>query len=222
MNSHFKTFAVVAAMALLIPAGATAKRPDDKPVKGHGHGKSEKGNHGKAKGKGKNGLKLATVNVRGSVDSNDGTTMAVTVDKASGHARACKGETVSFDVSSARFHTADNDASGEADAADFSLGDEVKVRAKAARIKGRKTVCNLLEGTTVAKAVHNRTTPQADADDDATDEDKAVDEDESAEDEDSFDDEDSLDDEEELDEDDVLDEEEVDGDEGDVEEGDDF
>ena len=49
MNSHFKTFAVVAAMALLIPAGATAKRPEGKPEKGHKHGKVEKGNHGKGK-----------------------------------------------------------------------------------------------------------------------------------------------------------------------------
>ena len=200
MNSHFKTFAVVAAMALLIPAGATAKRPDGKPMKGHKHGNVEKGNHGK--GKGKNALRLATVNVKGSVDSNDGTTMAVTVDRASGHARACKGETLSFDVSSARFHTADNDESGAADAGDFSVGDEVKVRAKVARTKGRKTVCNLLEGTIVARAVHNRTTPQVDEDDEATDEDEAVEDDE------SFEDEDLLDDEEELDDEDVLDDEE--------------
>ena len=217
MNSHFKTFAVVTAMALLIPAGATAKRPDDKPVKGHKQGKLEKGNHGKGKGKGKNALKLSTVNVRGSVDSNDGTTMVVTVDKASGHAKACKGESLSFDVSSARFHTADNDASGDADAADFRVGDEVKVRAKAARTKGRKTVCNLVEGSIVAKAVHNRTTPQVDEEDEATDEDEAV------EDEESLEDEDLLDDEEELDDEDVLDDEEdLDEDETDVEESDDF
>ena len=218
MNSHFKTFAVVAAMALLIPAGATAKRPDDKPVKGHKHGSAEKGNHGKGKGKGKNALKLATANVRGSVESNDGTTMTVTVDKASGHAKACKGETLSFDVSSARFHTADNDASGEADAADFRVGDEVKVRAKVARTKGRKTVCNLVEGTIVAKAVHNRTTPKVDEDDEATDEEEVVEDEESLEDEESFEDEDSLDDEEELDDEDALGDE----DETDVEETDDF
>ena len=210
MSSHFKIFAVVAAMALLIPAGATAKRPDDKPVKGQKHGKADKGNHGKAKGKGKNALKLVTVNVKGTVDSNDGTTMVVTVDKASGHAKACKGESLSFDVSSARFHTADNDASGDADAADFSAGDAVKVRAKATRTKGRKSVCNLVEGTIVAKAVHNRTTPEVDEDEEATDEDEVV------EDEESIDDEDDVY-EEELDE--NLDEEDL-ADETDVEETD--
>jgi hypothetical protein len=208
LNSHLKTFAAVAAVALLIPAGATAKRPEGKPDKGNKHGKAEK--------KGKNKLKLATVNVKGSVDSNDGTTMVVHVDKASGHAKACKGGSLSFDVSSARFHTADNDASGDADAADFAVGDEVKVRAKAARTKGRKTVCNLVEGSIVAKAVHNRTTPEVDEDDEATDEEEIV------EDEESLDDEDVLDDEEDLDEDEVVDEEDLDEDETDVEETDDF
>ena len=38
MNSHLKIFAVVCAMALLIPAGATAKRPEGKPEKGNKHG----------------------------------------------------------------------------------------------------------------------------------------------------------------------------------------
>ena len=40
-------------MALLIPASATAKRPDGNPGKGHKHGSAEKGNHGKGKGKGR-------------------------------------------------------------------------------------------------------------------------------------------------------------------------
>jgi hypothetical protein len=212
LNSHLKIFAVVCAMALLIPAGASAKRPEGKPEKSSEHGKS-----GKPEKAGEPKLKLASANVKGVVTANDGTTMTVTVDKASGHAKACKGMDLTFDVSDARFHTADNDADGDMDAADVLVGHKVKVRTKLALVKGKKTTCAAAEELALfAKAVHNRTTPQADEDDDATDEDKAVDEDESAEDEDSFDDEDSLDDEEELDE------EEVDGDEGDVEEGDDF
>ena len=43
LNSHFKTFAVVTAMALLIPAGAIAKRPDGRPMKGHKPRKARQG-----------------------------------------------------------------------------------------------------------------------------------------------------------------------------------
>src|ERR671920_2005160 len=112
LNSHFKIFAVVCATALLIPAGANAKRPE---------GKSEKGNkHAELGGSKKNKdakLKLASANLKGVVTANDGTTMTITVDKASGHAKACKGMDLTFDITDARFHTADNDASGEMDAA---------------------------------------------------------------------------------------------------------
>ena len=192
MNSHLKIFAVVAAMALLIPAGATAKRPDDKPAKGHKHGKAEK----PAKGK-KLKLKSVTANLKGVVGSNDGTTMTVNVYKASGQAKACKGMTLSFDVTDARFHTADNDADGDMDAADVLVGHAVKVRAKVSLTKGRKTTCSVAEGEALpAKAVHNRTTPQ--------DEDEAEETDES-----------------ELDEDvEELDEEEVDFDEDEFDETD--
>ena len=161
MNSHFKIFAVVAAMALLVPAAASAKRPEGKP---------EKGNKHEAK------LKLASANVKGVVTANDGTTLTVMVDKASGHAKACKGMELTFDISDARFHTADNDASGEMDAADFEVGHAVKVRTKLALLKGKKTTCAAAEELALfAKAVHNRTTPQAD-------EDEAVDETEGADD----------------------------------------
>jgi hypothetical protein len=87
------------------------------------------------------------------------------VDKASGHAKACKGMELTFDISDARFHTADNDASGEMDAADFEVGHAVKVRTKLALLKGKKTTCAAAEELALfAKAVHNRTTPQADED----------------------------------------------------------
>ena len=155
-NSHTKISAVVAAMALLIPAGAIAKRPDDKPAKGNKHGKAQK--PGKAKTL---EVKLATANVKGVVSAKDETTLTLTVDKASGHAKACKGLELTFDVSQARFHTADNDADGDMDAADVRVDDAVKVRAKVALTKGRKTTCSLSEGLVLpAKAVHNRTTPQ--------------------------------------------------------------
>ena len=160
MNSHFKIFAVVAAMALLVPAAASAKRPEGKPEKGSKH---------EAK------LKLASANLKGVVTANDGSTMTVTVEKASGHAKACKGMDLTFDITDARFHTADNDASGEMDAADFEVGHKVKVRTKLALLKGKKTTCAAAEELALfAKAVHNRTTPQA-SEDEAADETEGAD-----------------------------------------------
>ncbi len=161
MNSHLKISAVVAAAALLIPAGAVAKRPDDKPAKGDKHGKSHK--PGKAKTL---KVKLVTANVKGTVESNDGTTMTVAVAKASGQAKACKGMTLAFDVSDARFHTGDSDADGDMDAADVFVGHDVKVRAKVLLSKGRKTTCSVAEAEVLpAKAVHNRTTKVEDDED---------------------------------------------------------
>ena len=171
MNSHIKIFAVVAAMALLIPAGATAKRPEGKPEKGNKHG--DFGGPKKAKTP---KLKVATANVKGVVTANDGTTMTVTVDKASGHAKACKGLSLTFDVSEARFHTADNDADADMDAADVLVGHAVKVRAKVAVTKGRKLTCASEGETLPAKAVHNRTTPQVEDEAEETDEEETVDE----------------------------------------------
>jgi hypothetical protein len=160
LNSHLKIFAVVCAMALLIPAGASAKRPEGKPEKSSEHGKS-----GKPEKAGEPKLKLASANVKGVVTANDGTTMTVTVDKASGHAKACKGMDLTFDVSDARFHTADNDADGDMDAADVLVGHKVKVRTKLALVKGKKTTCAAAEELALfAKAVHNRTTPQVEED----------------------------------------------------------
>lgn len=143
-NSHLKAFAVVAAMALLVPVGAVAKRPDGKPKKRNGHS-----------------VKLASANVKGVVASNDGTTMTVTVAKVSGHLKGCKGQTLSFDVSEARVFTADNEPDGDMDAGDVLVGHEVKVRTKVARTKGKKTACSVVAETVLpAKAVHNRTTPK--------------------------------------------------------------
>lgn len=178
MNSHIKIFAMVCAMALLIPAGANAKRPEGKPEKGNKHselGKSKKDKEPK--------LKLASANVKGVVKANDGTTMTVTVDKASGHAKACKGMDLTFGVSDARFHTADNNASGDMDAMDFRVDDAVKVRTKLALLKGKKTTCAAAEELALfAKAVHNRTTPEADEDEadeqEGADDQGTVDEDE--------------------------------------------
>ena len=156
MNSHFKILAVAAAMALLVPAGAIAKRPDDKPAKGNKHGKIEKGKAHQPK------LKVATANVKGAVTANDGATMKVMVEKASGHAKACKGVELTFDISDARFHSADNNADTVVDGADFRVDDMVKVRAKIAATKGRKLTCESAGETLSAKAVHNRTTPPVD------------------------------------------------------------
>jgi hypothetical protein len=156
LNSHFKIFAVVCAMALLIPAGASAKRPEGKPEKGNKHG--QLGGSKKAK---EQQLKLASANLKGVVTSNDGTTMTVVVEKASGHAKACKDMELTFDLSDARFHTADNNASGDMDALDFELEHVVKVRTKLALLKGKKTTCAAAEELALpARAVHNRTTPQ--------------------------------------------------------------
>ena len=159
MNSHLKIFALVAAMALLIPAGATAKRPEGKPEKGNKHGK-----FGPKKAK-EHTLKLASANVKGVVIANDGTTMTVTIAKASGHAKACKGMDLTFDVSESRIHSADNEPDGNVDAMDVLIGHEVKVRTKLARLKGKKTTCAAAEELALfAKAVHNRTTPKVDED----------------------------------------------------------
>ena len=153
MNSHLKVFAVAAAMGLLIPASAIAKRPEDKPAKGNKHGQLGKAKTPK--------LKLASANVKGVVTANDGTTMTVTVEKASGHAKACKGLSLTFDVSESRFHTADQDADGDMDAMDVFVEDKVKVRTKLALLKGRKTTCAVAEELALpAKAVHNRTAPE--------------------------------------------------------------
>src|SRR5688500_11767746 len=94
LNSHLKIFAVVAAMALLVPAGAAAERSEHKPEKGNKHGKAHKEKTPK--------VKLVTANVKGAVESNDGSTMTVLVKKASGQAKACKDSVLTFDVSGAR------------------------------------------------------------------------------------------------------------------------
>lgn len=160
MNSHLKIFAVVCAMALLVPAGATAKRPEGKPEKG-----SKQGKFGGQKQAKEPKLKLASTNVKGVVTANDGTTMTVTVAKASGHAKACKGMDLTFDVSGARIHSADNEPDGDVDAMDVLVGHEVKVRTKLPLLKGKKTTCAAAEELALsAKAVHNRTTPQAEED----------------------------------------------------------
>jgi hypothetical protein len=156
LNSHLKIFAAVAAVALLIPAGASAKRPEGKPERGNKHGQSEGKRHATEQQ-----LKLASANLKGVVTSNDGTTMTVMVSKASGHAKACKEMELTFDVSEAKLHTADNNASGDMDTLDFEVGHVVKVRTKLALLKGKKTTCAAAEELALsARAVHNRTTPQ--------------------------------------------------------------
>ena len=149
MNSHLKIFAVAAATALLVPAAAAAKRPEDKSAKGDKTAET----------------KLVTANVKGTVATNDGSTMTVTVNKASGHAKGCKGATLTFDASAARIHTADNDADGDLDVADVLVGHDVKVRTQVALSKGRKTTCSVAAtDALMARAVHNRTTPEVEDD----------------------------------------------------------
>jgi hypothetical protein len=152
LNSHLKIFAVVCAMALLVPAGATAKRPEGKGEKGNKHGAL-----GPKKAK-EPKLKLASANMKGVVSANDGTSMTLTVDKASGHAKRCVGQELTFDLTDARFFSADNDADGDVDGMDFRVDDAVKVRTKVLRTKGKKVECGI-DGVLPAHAVHNRTTP---------------------------------------------------------------
>ncbi len=174
MNSHLKIFAAVATVALLIPAGASAKRPEGKPERGNKHGQSEGKRHAKEQQ-----LKLASANLKGVVTSNDGTTMTITVEKAGGHAKACKGLELTFDLSDARFHTADNNASGDMDALDFEVGHMVKVRTRLALLRGRKTTCAAAEELALpARAVHNRTTPQVEENAEEVEDDGTVDEEE--------------------------------------------
>ena len=142
MKNHSKIFAVVAAMALIVPAGAIAK-------------KGEKPSKSKAQT-----VKMVTANVFGEVTANDGSTITVLVSKASGQAKACKEKSLTFDVSGAKVNTADNDADTDMDATDVLVGHLVKVRGKVALSKGKKTTCSVEGVTTAAKAVHNRTTPK--------------------------------------------------------------
>ena len=140
---NLKIPAVIAAVVMLVPAGAIAKKPAEKPAK-----KPAK-------------THLVTANVTGAVVSNDGSTLVVTVDKASGQAKACKGKDLTFDISKARVHTADNDADGDTDAADVLVGHVVKVQGKVSVSKGKKTTCSVPDGQVLpAKQVHNRTTPE--------------------------------------------------------------
>ena len=139
-NSHLNISAVVAAVALLVPAGAIAKRPENKPAKE----KTPK-------------VKVASANVKGVVTANDGVTLTVMVAKASGQVKACKGKELTFDLANARFHTADHDADGDMDAADVRVGDAVKVQGKVALSRDRKATC-AGEGLVLpAKRVQNRT-----------------------------------------------------------------
>jgi hypothetical protein len=141
VKTHLKISAVVAATALLVPAGAVAKRPADKPAKAPK-------------------VTLVTVNVKGVVSANDGQTMTVAVAQASGHAKACKGRSLTFDVSNARFHTADNDADGDTDATDVLVGHAVKVQGKLPLTRGRKLSCGVADDAVLpARQVHDRTTP---------------------------------------------------------------
>jgi hypothetical protein len=170
-NSNLKLSAAVAALALLVPAGAVAKRPDDKPANGKApeargpeargpEADAPKADRPKAKPP---KVKVVTANVKGLVTANDGATLTVMVAKASGQAKACKGQALTFDVSKARFHTADNDADGDMDAADVLVGHAVKVQGKVALSKGRKTTCGVTEGQVVpARQVHDKTTPEPD------------------------------------------------------------
>jgi hypothetical protein len=148
-NSYLKVAAVVAAMAVTIPAAAMAK-PDNKPAKPDKPTK----------------VKLVTVNLRGIVTANDGTTVTVTVDKVSGQAKVCKGKSLMFSAS--KLHVADNDADGDQDLADVLVGHRVKVQGKAP--KGAKGTCGVPEGQALAaKQIHDLTTPEtAEADEQET------------------------------------------------------
>lgn len=157
-NSYLKMFVVVAALALAVPGAALGKgRPEGKGDKGKGHAPK---------------THLATANVKGTVTANDGSTMTVTVEKASGHVKACKGQALTFDVSKARVHVADNDADGDRDAADVLVGHKVKVQGKVALTKGRKVSCGVTEGQVLpARQVNDRTKAETDDTDDSADDD---------------------------------------------------
>ena len=147
-NRNLKLSAVVAAIAMLVPAGAVAKRPDDRPKDKPKKAKTQR-------------EKAVTANVKGTVVASDGSTLTVMVEKASGQAKACKGRELTFDVTGAKVKTADNDADGDMDAADVLVEHVVKVRGKVTVSKGRKTTCSVGEEDVVpARAVHNRTTPK--------------------------------------------------------------
>lgn len=143
-KSHLKISAVVAAFALLLPAGAIAKKPE-------GKGKPPKAQK----------VKTVSVNLKGIVTENDGTTVTVSVHKASGQAKACVDQSFTFTAS--KIHVADNDLDGDRDLADVLVGHEVKVQARVP--KARKGTCGVAQDAPVhAKQLHDRTTPEPEED----------------------------------------------------------
>lgn len=137
-KARMKIFAVVACMALVAPAGAAAK-----------------GDRGKAPK-----AKLVSATVKGVVTGSDAGKLAVTVKRASGQAKACKGRELTFDVSKARFRTGDHNADGRKNAADVLVGHSVKVKGKVSLKKSRRTTCVVSDGQVLpAKRVENRTKP---------------------------------------------------------------
>src|SRR5688500_15130574 len=100
-------------MAVVVPAGAAAKRGEDRG----GKGKAPK-------------AKLVSATVKGAVAAHDAGELVVSVKKASGQAKACKGKELTFDVSKARFRTPDHNGDGKKDAADVLVGHTVKVKGK--------------------------------------------------------------------------------------------
>lgn len=146
---YLKLSAVVAACSVVVPAGAIAKKPE-------GRGKAPKTQK----------VKLASVNLKGTVTENDGASITVAVHKASGKAKACVGGEFTFTTS--KVHVADNDLDGEQTLTDVLVGHEVKVQARVPR--GAKGTCTVPEeGVVQAKQVHDRTTPELEDDEDEAD-----------------------------------------------------
>ena len=124
-----RVFAIGAVLALGTAPAALAERPADPGSQGHGHGKE----HGKGHESehGKSGAKTVMYVFKGTyAGAGD-----VAVDHGNAHVRKAGlvGETVSFDLTTAKIVVADNDGNGTRDLADVRNDDRVVVKARLPR-----------------------------------------------------------------------------------------
>ncbi len=126
-ESITRVAAIGAILALGAAPAALAERPADPGAQGNGQG----GGQGKSGEHGKSGTKTVKYVFKGTFDG----TSAVAVDHGNAHVKRAGliGETVSFDLTTAKVSVTDANASGTADLADVAANDRVVVKARLPR-----------------------------------------------------------------------------------------
>ncbi len=122
MNLKRTAAALCAAALVAFPAGAMAKKSDER-----GSDKSGKS----AKSKKPKKPKTATYVFKGTVaGKGDGTQLQVAVVHGNSKGKKFKGQTLTFDLSKAKLKVADVNGDSKRDLADVAVGDRVVVQAK--------------------------------------------------------------------------------------------